>query len=196
MPSRVDDASVAANRGGVIVYPTDTLWGLGARIDHEMAVRRVFELKRRPATEPLSIALAGVQHIGRYAVVTDAAKRLFSAMPGPLTIVLRKRATVPDLVTGGRDHVGLRVPDHPDCLALLRSTGPLTSTSANRHGGPDPRSLEEVRRLFGDGVDFYLAAPIRPKGAASTVVDARSDSVRILRSGAIRESRIQELLAH
>lgn len=194
MPSPLLVARDAANRGGVIVYPTDTLWGLGAQIDREAAVRRVFQLKRRPPAEPLSVALEAVQHINRYAVATKAARRLFAALPGPLTIVLRKRATVPDVVTGGKDHVGIRVPDHPDCLALLRHTGPLTATSANLHGRPDPKSLDEVRGIFGDGVDFYLDALLPPRGAASTVVDARSDSVRILRTGAIRESRIQELL--
>jgi len=194
MRSQVEAAAQAVERGGVVVYPTDTLWGLGASIEDTAAVERVFRLKQRPLSEPLSVALPGVRQITNYAELTEAGAKLTKLLPGPLTIVLRKRRAVPNVVTGGRDHVGVRVPDHKDCLQLLARTGPLTSTSANLHGAPEPRTLDDVRTAFGNHVDFYLEGDSPPTGIASTIVDARSDSVKILRMGALSESRIRQIL--
>ncbi|MBI2077565.1 MAG: threonylcarbamoyl-AMP synthase [Euryarchaeota archaeon] len=195
MGDPVESAVEAIEKGGVIVYPTDTLWGLGASIEDERAVARVFRLKERPLTEPLSIALPNPRQVQNYAEVTEAAAKLMGLLPGPLTIILHKRRSVPGLVTGGLDHVGVRVPDHKDCLRLLARTGPLTSTSANLHGGAEPRTLDEARATFGNHVDFYLDSDSKPGGVASTIVDARSDSVKILRPGAMSESRIRQVLA-
>lgn len=191
--SAIDDAAEAVLRGGVIVYPTDTLWGLGAMIDDEAAVRRVFELKKRPFTEPLTIAVGSTDEIADYAFVTPAARRLFPLLPGPLTMVLEKRDTVPDLVTSGGKTVGIRVPGHPECLELLGEIGAITATSANLHGGPEPVILDDVRAIFGNRVDFYLDVGSKPLGRASTLVDATVEPVRILRLGAIRDARIREL---
>lgn len=189
----IDDAVETVLRGGVLVYPTDTLWGLGALTDNEQAVRRVFQLKQRPFTEPLSIAVGSTDDISDYAYLTSAARRLFPLLPGPLTIVLEKRDTVPDIVTGGQRTVGVRVPGHPECLELLAETGAITSTSANLHGGPEPKTVEEARDIFGERVDFYLQAGSTPLGRPSTLVDATVEPVRIIRSGAIRDARIREL---
>ena len=191
--SAIDEAAETILRGGLVVYPTDTLWGLGALMDDEPTVRRVFDVKKRPLTEPLSIAVGSTDEITDYAYVTPAARRLLSLLPGPLTIVLEKRETVPDIVTAGGKTVGIRVPGHPECLELLAETGAITATSANLHGGPEPQTLEEARTIFGERVDFYLEAGSTPLGRPSTLVDATVEPVRIIRSGAIRDSRIREL---
>lgn len=191
----IEEAAAAVARGGVIVYPTDTLWGLGASISNEAGVRMVFELKARPLSEPLSVALADAADIPTYAYLTAAANRLLPLLPGPLTLVLEKRETVPDVVTAGSRKVGIRVPAHPECLRLLAATGPLTATSANLHGAPEPRTAAEARATFGDRVDFYLEAGSNPLGRPSTIVDASQEPVRILRQGALRESRIREFSA-
>lgn len=188
----IEAAAVAVKQGRVIVYPTDTLWGLGASIRDDAAVRRVFEIKDRPTTEPLSIAVASVAEINEYAVLTPSAKKLTGLLPGPLTIILKKRPTVSDVITGGNAKVGVRVPDHPECLALLRRTGALTTTSANLHGKPEPKTVEEIRGVFGDRVGFYLDAGSSPVGRPSTIVDASVDPFRILRTGVLSESRIRE----
>ena len=195
MQDPMEAAVEAIEHGGVVVYPTETLWGLGASIEDARAVERVFRLKNRPLVEPLSVAVASPRQIPNYAHLTDAGVKLAKLFPGPLTIVLRKRRSVPDVVTGGLDHVGIRVPDHKDCLQLLGRVGPLTSTSANLHGGPEPRTLNEAKAIFGNHVDFYLDSDSKPAGVASTIVDARSDSVKILRPGAMSESRIRQILA-
>lgn len=195
MRRAIEEAAEAVERGGVIVYPTDTLWGLGASIEDAKAVERVFTIKRRPKSEPMSIAVPSVRLITNFAVLTDAGVKLTRLLPGPLTIVLEKRRSVPDVVTAGLAHVGVRVPEHQECLQLLARTGALTSSSANLHGAPDPRSLEEARKALGNHVDYYLDSDSKPTGTASTVVDARSDSVKILRTGALSESRIRQVLS-
>lgn len=190
----ITEAAAAARRGGVVVYPTDTLWGFGAAIDQPNAIKRVFELKRRPTTMPLSIAMADLRDIEAYATVPERARPLLSLLPGPLTILLPRLGSVPAAVTGGRPEVGIRVPDHPECRKLLARSGPLTTTSANIHGQPEPTTIEEIRGIFGNRVDYYLKAGSDPSGRASTVVDASTDSIRIVRVGDISESRIRELL--
>jgi L-threonylcarbamoyladenylate synthase len=189
----IEEAAKTLRDGGVVAYPTDTLWGLGASIEHEAAVRKIFEIKKRPLSEPLSIAVSSTDQISEYAYLTSAARRLFPLLPGPLTIVLERRETVPDFVNASGKTVGIRVPGHPECLQLLEAAGPITSTSANLHHQPEPRTMEEIRQVFGDRVDFYLEAGSTPLGRPSTLVDATVDPVRILRPGAIRDARIREL---
>lgn len=188
----VPEAARVLDQGGLVVYPTDTLYGLGARVDRPEAVRRVFAAKRRPWDQPLSVAVADPAMIEHVAEVTPLARSLFRFLPGPLTLVLQKRPAIPDLVTGGAPTVGVRVPDHPVCLDLLRRAGPLTATSANVHGQADPRTIDDARRSLGDRVNYYLASSSPPSGVASTLVDARGRRPRILRTGALRESEIRE----
>lgn len=194
MNEPVAEAARVALRGGLVVYPTDTLYGLGASLRNETAVRRVFAAKGRPLDEPLTIAVASVGEIDRYAVATPLARRLFGFLPGPLTLVLERRPAVPDVVTGGETSVGVRVPAHPTGLALLRAAGPLTATSANLHGRPDPSTVEEAQAQLGERADFYLTSPTPLLGAASTLIDARGPVPRILRRGALSDERIREHL--
>lgn len=191
MTHPLDEAVRALRAGGLVVYPTDTLWGLGARIDDPPAVERVFEVKGRPQSEPLSIALAKASDIANYAHVTPTAESLFRLLPGPLTLVLDRKPTVPDVVTGGHATVGIRVPAHPVALQLIAAAGPLTATSANLHRGADPRTLEDARAQLGDRVDYYLRAASPPLGAASTLVDARGPELRILRPGVLSEAELR-----
>lgn len=184
----------ALDEGGIVVYPTDTLWGLGARLDRPQALRKVFSSKDRPLDQALSVAVANADDIARYALVTPLARSLFALLPGPLSIVLDRLPTVPDIVTGGGPSVALRVPAHETALELLSKSGPLTCTSANRHGHIDPRTLEEARQQLGDRADYYLEAASPPTGAASTIVDARQAAPKILRPGALSERRIREHL--
>lgn len=190
----MDAAANILRRGGLVVYPTDTLYGLGALVANEAAVDRVFDAKNRPRNQPLSIAVSRPTEISRYAVVTPLARCLFPLLPGPLTLILKRRKTVPDVVTGGDPSVGVRIPNNPTCLGLLAAVGPLTATSANRHGAPDPRTLEAARAQLGDRADYYLPSSTPLLGAASTVLDARGRTPIILRQGALSESRIRALL--
>lgn len=174
--------------GAVIAYPTDTVYGLGCRIDHLGAVRRVFELKGRGVDEPLPVLLADPAQLDLYGRDLSAAARRLARefWPGALTIIVRRAASIPAVVAGGGDTIGLRVPDHLLPRALVRELGvPIVGTSANTHGALAPRTAQQVAFDLGDAVDLILDGGRCPVGHASTVVDATSDPVRVVRPGTV-----------
>lgn len=174
--------------GGVIAFPTDTVYGVGCRIDSEAAVRRIYALKDRALTEALPVLLADPAQLDEYGTaVTPAARRLAALYwPGALTIVVRRSARIPALVAGGGETVGLRVPGHPLARALARELGvPLVGTSANSHGAPVPLTAQHVVFDLGDAVDLVVDGGRTPLGRESTVVDATADPPRVLRQGAV-----------
>jgi len=174
--------------GGVIVYPTDTVYGVGCRIDHEAAVARVFALKGRAATEALPVLLADPAQLDEYGTQVSAAARRLAALhwPGALTIVVRRSTRVPAAVAGGGETIGLRVPGHAVPRALVRELGvPIVGTSANTHGAPPPVTAQQAVFDLGDRVDLVIDGGRCPIGGASTVVDATGDSPRVVRQGAL-----------
>lgn len=174
--------------GGVIVYPTDTVYGVGCRIDVAAAVQRLFVLKARPPTWALPVLLADPAQLDEYGVALSRAARRLAARywPGALTIVVRRSERIPALVAGGGDTVGLRVPAHAVPRALVREVGvPIIGTSANRHGTPAPLTAQHVMFEFGDRVDLVIDGGRCPLGRESTVVDATVDPPRIVREGAL-----------
>ncbi|MDQ7843902.1 MAG: L-threonylcarbamoyladenylate synthase [Armatimonadota bacterium] len=175
-------------RGGVIVYPTDTVYGLGCRIDDEGAVRRIISLKGRGLDDPLPVLLADPAQLEEYGTAVSAAARRLAALywPGPLTIVVRRSARIPAFVTGGGETVGLRVPGHPMPRALVRDLGvPIVGTSANTHGAPAPVTAQGAVFELGDRVDLVIDGGRVPLGLPSTVVDATADPPRLIRQGAV-----------
>jgi len=178
----------ALRRGEVIVYPTDTVYGLGCRIDDERAVQRIFAIKRRPPTEPLPVLLADPAQLDDYVRgVSPAARRLISRFwPGALTLIVRRSDRVPAAVAGGGDTVAVRVPGHPLPRALARAIGvPIVGTSANSHGMPSPPTAQLAVYDLGNRVDLVLDGGRAPLGRESTVVDVTGDIPRIVRDGAI-----------
>lgn len=167
----VTPAVQAIDRGELVVYPTETVYGLGADATDPRAIEAVFALKDRPRENPLSVAVAGPDQIARVARPTDRVRRFAEAfLPGPVTVVCERDPGLPGALTGGRERVGVRIPDNPMALQLLRRTPPLTATSANRSGGPsvaDPGALDERIRA---GVSIVLDGG-RTGGTPSTVVD-------------------------
>ncbi|MFZ0830217.1 MAG: L-threonylcarbamoyladenylate synthase [Thermoplasmata archaeon] len=166
----------AVRRGQPILYPTDTLWGLGVRPDDTGAVRRLYALKERPAEMPVSVAFSSYEELEpfvRLSLTSRATIRRW--LPGPFTFLLRagpkaRREWVP-AVLGKSPTIGVRIPDRPVARELLARTGPLTTTSANRHGRPPCRSAAEARRVFGDQVTVYVTGGEPPSGRPSTLVD-------------------------
>ena len=174
--------------GGVVVYPTDTVYGVGCRIDHEAAVRRIYALKGREPTEPLPVLLADPAQLDEYGTAISAAARRLAALhwPGALTIIVRRSARIPALVAGGGETIGLRVPGHPIPRALVRELGvPIVGTSANSHGAPSPLTIQQVVFDLGDRVDLVIDGGRVPLGRESTVIDATVDPPRVLRHGAV-----------
>jgi L-threonylcarbamoyladenylate synthase len=197
---RVDDLdrAVAALRGGGLVgLPTETVYGLGADAANELAVRRVFEVKRRPADHPLIVHIAAADDLDGWGQrISESARVLAGACwPGPLTLLLERSARVIPAVTGGRDTVGIRVPAHPVALELLaRFAGGVAAPSANRFGGVSPTTAEHVRRDLGDHVDVVLDGGPCRVGVESTIVDCTVDPPQILRPGAITADDVESLL--
>ena len=183
--------------GGLVAFPTETVYGLGANARNPEAVARIFSTKGRPADHPLIVHLAHASQLTEWAQdIPRAAWQLAEAFwPGPLTLVLPRAPGVLDAVTGGLDTVALRVPDHPLALALLDAfSGGVAAPSANRHGRVSPTSAEHVREELGDAVDLVLDGGPCSVGIESTIVDVSSTTVRILRPGAITERAVRRVL--
>lgn len=185
-PQLLAHAASVIRRGGLVAFPTETVYGLGANALDADAVARIFAAKGRPAFNPLIVHVPGIEQAR--ALVTgwpDAAERLARAFwPGPLTLVLGKRAIVPDSVTAGLDSVAVRVPSHPIALALLRAAQrPIAAPSANRYTELSPTAAEHVARSLGDRVDLIIDGGPTTVGIESTVVDLTGRVPRLLRPG-------------
>ena len=190
----LERAVEALRRGDVVAFPTETVYGLGADARNDDAVRRIFELKSRPADHPLIVHLPDAAALGRWAQrLPTAAARLAAAFwPGPLTLVLPKAASVSTVVTGGQDTVGLRVPAHPIARQLLQAFGDgVAAPSANRYQRISPTRAEHVREEFGQAVECVLEGGDSTIGLESTIVAALDDQLTLLRPGSITRSQLQ-----
>ena len=192
----IAEAAAAARAGLLIVFPTDTVYGLGTRPDDPTATARLFQAKARPRDLELPILVATVAEAGAIARFDDRADRLAGACwPGALTLVLpRAEASAGWALGGDPMTVGIRVPHHPLALAVLAATGPLAVTSANRSGAPPGRTCDELQAVFADAVDTYLCEDEPLEGVASTVVDLAHGPARLLRAGSVAPSVIERLL--
>lgn len=178
--------------GGTAVYPTETVYGIGASIYIPEAVERVFEIKGRAHNMPLSVAVASFEMIGRVARIGEEDLTLLRKMlPGPVTVLVEKGPDLSDLVTAGSHLVGIRFPDHPMALELIGMTGPITSTSANLSGRPPPASIEELDPKIAMEVDFVLDGGRSRFARPSTLIDLAAR--RVIREGAGIE-RVRGLL--
>jgi L-threonylcarbamoyladenylate synthase len=188
----------ALRRGGLVAFPTETVYGLGADATNVGALARLYEVKGRPREHPVIVHVAAPELLDEWAAdVPSAAQRLADALwPGPLTIVVRRAAHVPDAVTGGGDTVGVRVPDQPVALALLRAFGGgIAAPSANRFGRVSPTTAEDVRADLGD-VDVVLDDGACSVGVESTIVDCTGVTPVILRPGGVSRERLEAITAH
>jgi L-threonylcarbamoyladenylate synthase len=189
----LDTAVLVLREGGVVAFPTDTLYGLGADVFNASALQRVFDIKGRPAELALPVLVADWPQVEVVAVgLTEAARRLAAAFwPGSLTLVLPKSPSLSLLVTGGRDTVAVRMPDHPAPLTLAAQLGrPITGTSANRSGEADLKTLAAVQATLGGSVDCIVDVGPPPQGTPSTVVDLTGDVPALIREGAIPFSEV------
>ena len=194
----LEEAARCLQDGGLVAFPTDTLYGLGAVASQERAVERLFEAKERPGDRPLPIFVASAADVDGVATeVSPAARRLMETFwPGGLTLVLRRHPRFHSPALAGGDTVAVRVPAHPVALELLRRVGePLTGTSANLSGRPGPRTAGEVRRQLGGRVDLIVDGGPCPGGVESTVVDCTVDPPRVLREGAVPAERVAAALS-
>lgn len=192
MPAPFGDELEGAVRllreGGVAAIPTDTLYGLAADAFNSVAIERVFAIKERPEGMALPVLLADMEQLSLVArEMPEPARVLAEAYwPGPLTMIVRRAEGLPQRLTAGQATLAARVPAHPVPRELARRLGrPITGTSANISGAPDPQSLDELRRQVGGRVDCVVSAGPVPAGTASTIVDLTGDIPKLIREGAI-----------
>jgi L-threonylcarbamoyladenylate synthase len=189
-------AAAIVRSGGLVAFPTETVYGLGANALETAAVRGIFEAKERPADDPLIVHLGTAAELGRVAVPNEASALLGGRFwPGPLTLVLRKQPIVPVEVTAGLDTVAVRVPSHPVAQALLDATRlPLAAPSANRFGRPSPTRAQHVLDDLNGRIDAVLDGGPTNVGVESTVVDVACLPPRLLRPGGLAAEEIEAAL--
>ncbi len=197
MISEVRRAAQILRAGGLVAFPTETVYGLGADAASEKAVARLYEVKRRPADHPVIIHFASPDQAFAWArEVPQAARELAQRFwPGPLTLVLKRSALAKDFVTGGQDTVGLRVPSHPVAQELLKAfSAPIAAPSANRFGRVSPTTAAHVREDLGSDVELVLEGGRSEVGIESTIVDLSGGAAGLLRPGAISREQLEAVI--
>jgi L-threonylcarbamoyladenylate synthase len=195
--TEIEEAVEALRAGDLVVFPTETVYGLGANASNPAAVRKIFEVKGRPADHPVIVHLDDPRYLHRWVsnlppVAEQLAARFW---PGPLTLILPKAEHVNDIVTGGQDSIGIRVPSHPIAQQLLNAFGGgIAAPSANRYGRLSPTKPEHVRDELGDAVQVVLDGGDSPIGLESTIVSCLGNQARLLRPGFITRSQLEQVV--
>ena len=175
---------IAMKEGSIIIYPTDTVYGIGANVFDEKAILKVFSIKKRALNKPLSICISRIEDIKQVAQMDVRAETVIrNLLPGPFTIKLKKNDNISSLLTAGSDKIGIRIPDNSICMDLSKEF-PITSTSANLSGYDIPESVEGVLKQLGSSIDIMMDAGICKHGIPSTVIDMTVYPPKVLREGA------------
>ena len=186
----------ALKNGETIIYPTDTLYALGADIYNETAVRKVFDIKQRPYSIPLPVAVSSIQEMETIAYLNDAAYEISKKfLPGTLTIILKKKSSVPKIVTSGFDTIAVRIPNHIIALDLLSQYGPLTVTSANLHHEKTLGNITDILKQLGTHIPICLNDG-RRDAVPSTIADLSTNIPRIVRKGLVTEKELLDVITH
>lgn len=191
---QVEKGIAVLKKGGLVAFPTDTVYGLGANAYSEAAVRRIFRLKQRSEDKALPLLVADIAQlkelVGPLTPVAELLAHRF--LPGALTLVLPRPERVPDIVTAGGETVAVRIPAHPVAIALIRGLGsPIVGTSVNLSGRPSALTADEVRSQFGVRIDLVINGGRCPGGVESTIVDVTGETPRVLREGAISRKELE-----
>ncbi|MCH9610582.1 MAG: Threonylcarbamoyl-AMP synthase [Chlamydiales bacterium] len=176
--------------GQIVAFPTETVYGLGASLYHPEAIKKIFDIKGRPQDNPLIIHLASFDQVEEFAELDPRLEHLKSLWPGPLTVVLKAKMSVPTIVTAGLETVAIRIPNHPLALDLLRECGPLVAPSANLSGKPSPTRAEHVKQDF--DLPVIDGGPCQ-EGLESTIL-MLGERATILRPGSISKEQLEKLL--
>lgn len=183
--------------GGIVVFPTETVYGIGTNGLDKEAVERLYKIKERPLNKPISLLVSDYEMIEK--VVKDINELEYKIMkkffPGPLTIILNKKDIVPDILTSGGSTVGIRMPEEEITRKLIEYAGvPIAAPSANISGKPSGIDLQEIVKEFGDKVDYYIDGGKSKIGIGSTIVKVENNTIKILREGSISKKEIEDLI--
>lgn len=187
----IKEAARIIKNGGLVIFPTETVYGLGADAFNPAAVAKIFKVKGRPGKKPLIVHVSKKSTIDVVAkdIPREARVLVKKFWPGPLTLVLKRKKIVPDVVTGGGETVAVRMPAHKVTLAFIRAAGPIAAPSANFTGDPPPRSVKEIPKALLGKVDLVLDAGRTPVGVPSTVLDLTCTPFKIVRQGIISKKK-------
>ena len=189
--------AVIIKNGGIVVFPTETVYGIGTNGLDKDAVKRLYNIKKRPLNKPISLLVSDFEMIEK--VVKDISELEYKIMkkffPGPLTIILNKKDIVPDIVTSGGSTVGIRMPEEEITRKLIEYAGvPIAAPSANISGKASGIDLQEIVKEFGDKVNYYIDGGKSKIGIGSTIVKVENNSIKILREGSISKKEIENIL--
>lgn len=195
MPGAISAALRIIRDGGLVAFPTDTVYGVGSTAFDQFAITSIYSAKKRPVEKAIPILLADISDLPRIVKVVTPLARLLAEYfwPGPLTLVLPKRDDVPDAISA-TSTVGVRLPDHPVARNLFREAGPMAVTSANISGGENPRTAGDVINQLQGRIPLIIDGGETPGGIPSTVVDATGDVPIIIREGPISLETINSIL--
>jgi L-threonylcarbamoyladenylate synthase len=191
MDNQIDGAVRVLNQGGIVIFPTDTAFGIGCRMDNEISVQRLFKLRNRPESQAVPILVSDLRMAKEYAEGAEISEKVIENLtsrywPGALTIVLKARKDkISDLIRGGTDTIGIRMPNHQAILEIIKKVGvPVLGPSANFHGKATPYEFKDLDPQLKLLVDYVVKGECTIKNA-STVVDCTEEPWKILRQGAI-----------
>ena len=191
----LDIASEFIKQGKIVVFPTETVYGIGTNGLDEKAVRKLYEVKKRPLNKPISLLVSNMEMVKSIAKdITELEYKIMEKFfPGPLTIILKKKDIVPDIVTAGQDTVGIRMPSGEMARKLVELSGvPIATPSANISGQPSGTNLSEIKENFKESVDFYIDGGNSELGISSTIVQVIDGKIKILRQGSITLEQIEK----
>jgi len=184
----IREASKIVKNGGLVIYPTDTVYGLGCNPFNVRAVKRVFKVKGERKEKPLPILASDIKFIEKIAHINEKARKIAEKnWPGPLTLIVPKKPILPNIVTCGLSSVGVRIPNHTVAIQLINlCDGLLVGTSANKTGEKSPKTVQEAYKQLGEQVDMILDDGPTPLGQESSIIDLTSKKPKILREGPIK----------
>jgi L-threonylcarbamoyladenylate synthase len=181
--------------GRLIVYPTETVYGLGCDPFDETAVKRIYMAKRRPFDMAMSIMVKDLRMMEEVALLDERSRLLVTRfMPGPLTIIVTKRPNVPDILTASTNEIGVRIPDNPIAMKLIEEFGPLVTTSANVHSHGNPITCDQAVADLGPSVSIYLDGGPAEIGKPSTIIQLTDNEITLIRPGALSPETIKAAL--
>ena len=194
LENQMNEICDVIQKGGIVAFPTETVYGVGIRFEDEKALDHLMEAKNRDYSKAITLMVANKADISQYAYVSEKAQKLIEHfMPGMITLIFQKKETVSEAMTNGKPTIGIRIPDSSFVLSLLEKVGPMLVTSANLSNHPNTTSTAKVLEQLDGRIDLVVDGKTSDN-IASTVVDVSQDEIKILRAGKITKEDIEEVI--
>ena len=194
LENQMNEICDVIQKGGIVAFPTETVYGVGIHFNDEEALDRLMEAKNRDYSKAITLMVADKADISQYAYISPQAQKMIDQfMPGMITLIFKKKESVHDIMTNGKSTIGIRIPDSEFVLSLLKKVGPMLVTSANLSQHPNTTSTQEVLNQLDGRIDLVVDGKTSDN-IASTVVDVSQDEIKILRAGKITKEQIEEAI--